>query len=1216
MPEMMPPASLESRDTDVALLSGQFLKIAFFAPLTRVPDLDKYPGSLILRRFRKGQVICQQGAAGWSAFYTLGDADALKVLQQKKNDVATLRELRAKAGSGEDPEPILRQINQMLAPDALKSLEKKLQDWKKKKEQFQARIKQLETAQPSSKDQQDALKVLQDKLAEWDKEREKILEELKKGQAEEFPDIEQMEKMRDLRERLQEGDEGRERILSVFRRLVKNAGPEQAVAFLTLLEKRQAGELERERIQAELVQLPLLPEEVLREKRVAARRASQLPSSSDLELLEEKQLAWMKKQEQSLMEIDLIQEEEAIDRDPSEMLLKLQQQMESGEEETKRIQLEIKQLLIRDIQELQQGRLAALAKERGQFQADCNKQMDEALKRLQASPAGAGTATAAPEVIGDLMETARAMVQLKSKEWNGEKERLRAEMLKLSEGTLAAIPQILARWEDEKQQVQAEIRRMEQTAASPNQEAATVYLDVRRRSGADEPGLLGRLGRMVFGDRKETQKRSPQFVPIDGPTDIRYDTRQGSINDGDLFGEMSCQQGTPRSVTVVASRDLYVLEMLRNILDEVKRDDKFRKRMDDIYKNRVLQLHLSGLSFFKDLTEAEQEQLQKNVELLHFKDGDLICDQNDRSDSMFLVRGGLVKVVRNVSALLAVGEVEDWGQLVGHLQKASQAAAKEPAGVLWSLLPQATRDLVTKEAPALTAKLPQRDKQQEVVYGLNELIKNPKLPDLKELKPLLDNPTLAARRKELPPATAKWAPLELRQFNRQVLEDAWPGALSCWMRNQGPETILAYLGRGEYLGEMGVVLKKPRTASCVAYVHPLPGGATQAVWQREGDLVEMVRIPAQTFQQLMQANSALRSRIEREMAQRMQNAGQRMRERTWDDQRLMLHSDDFSNLGLVQGQRLMLIDLDRCTRCDECVKACVHSHSDGRSRLFLDGPRFGKYLVPTTCRSCLNPVCMIGCPVGAIHRGGNREMIIEDWCIGCGLCERNCPYGSIQMHDIGLVHSEARDWHFLPLEGVRDASWTSLNYRDYHWLIGKAPFFNDRDLADQLQSVRGRPGQDVMGSQSICFRREFQVNRNTLEEVKEYTLEITSIDENALVWINGAEIRTQEEARRGVRNFAFSREDVKLRPGRNVVAVQVKVPADKVGTAFDLRLDEVRLPDLPLGVVGDYTEKSYGKFAVVCDLCSDQYGQRPACVNACPHDAALRVDARFEFPEQ
>ena len=51
----------------------------------------------------------------------------------------------------------------------------------------------------------------------------------------------------------------------------------------------------------------------------------------------------------------------------------------------------------------------------------------------------------------------------------------------------------------------------------------------------------------------------------------------------------------------------------------------------------------------------------------------------------------------------------------------------------------------------------------------------------------------------------------------------------------------------------------------------------------------------------------------------------------------------------------MTIDLDRCTRCDECVRACVATHDDGRSRLFLEGPRYGPYLVPTTCRSWARP---------------------------------------------------------------------------------------------------------------------------------------------------------------------------------------------------------------------------------------------------------------------
>jgi Fe-S-cluster-containing hydrogenase component 2 len=40
---------------------------------------------------------------------------------------------------------------------------------------------------------------------------------------------------------------------------------------------------------------------------------------------------------------------------------------------------------------------------------------------------------------------------------------------------------------------------------------------------------------------------------------------------------------------------------------------------------------------------------------------------------------------------------------------------------------------------------------------------------------------------------------------------------------------------------------------------------------------------------------------------------------------------------------------------------------------------------------------MIGCPVGSINRGDDGEIIIRDWCIGCGMCADQCPYGSIQM---------------------------------------------------------------------------------------------------------------------------------------------------------------------------------------------------------------------------
>src|SRR5439155_19455260 len=106
--------------------------------------------------------------------------------------------------------------------------------------------------------------------------------------------------------------------------------------------------------------------------------------------------------------------------------------------------------------------------------------------------------------------------------------------------------------------------------------------------------------------------------------------------------------------------------------------------------------------------------------------------------------------------------------------------------------------------------------------------------------------------------------------------------------------------------------------------------------------------------------------------------------------------------GLYQGQSLLVLDLQSCTRCDECTKACVQQHgteSHGLeiTRLIREGLRFGDYLVTTSCRSCKDAYCMIGCPVDSIHRGNHLQIVIEDHCIGCGLCAKNCLYGNIEM---------------------------------------------------------------------------------------------------------------------------------------------------------------------------------------------------------------------------
>jgi len=190
----------------------------------------------------------------------------------------------------------------------------------------------------------------------------------------------------------------------------------------------------------------------------------------------------------------------------------------------------------------------------------------------------------------------------------------------------------------------------------------------------------------------------------------------------------------------------------------------------------------------------------------------------------------------------------------------------------------------------------------------------------------------------------------------------------------GGELVLAYLARGGYFGEIALLTGSPRTATCTALDH-----------------VEVVRISAEDFQLMLDNFPDVRHSLEATAHQRLAEN----RSRTIRTENVPV--DQFLAQGLMEAQSLLVLDLERCTRCDQCVRACADAH-DGVSRLVREGLRFDKYLVATSCRQCRDPLCMVGCPVGSIRRRNTLEVIIEDWCIGCGLCATNCPYGNINLH--------------------------------------------------------------------------------------------------------------------------------------------------------------------------------------------------------------------------
>jgi Fe-S-cluster-containing hydrogenase component 2 len=755
-----------------------------------------------------------------------------------------------------------------------------------------------------------------------------------------------------------------------------------------------------------------------------------------------------------------------------------------------------------------------------------------------------------------------------------------------------------------------------------HRKAATINLVIAGPSEQPEEGWLGRLRRRWLGpDRGEEQ--APQFIHIDGPRDIDANTLQAPLYEGDLFGENSCMFRTPRSGTVVATRNCYMLEMLRNILDQLQKDPSYKAQMDEIYRKRVFQLHLRELSIFRELTEAQFAEVRDHIELVTCEAGQLICDEYERADALYLIRSGLVKVIKKVSALLGAEHVRSWPGLWAGLREGEQQP-NSAHGKVWQLLPEKARALV--RANPDPTKLPEAERV-EILYALNDVIKNPQLPEAPELRVIVNNAAFRDRIADLPAKQKDRSPQDQRRVNRYILEALYDKAIRSHRRRVGPDCVLSYCTRGEFIGEIGLVKRHPREATCLAYGHPQDEGQT-----KEAGRVELVRIPGAVLERILELAPSVRRKLERKIAERLKQTQQRINVPIWDESSQVLLSERFEKLGLLQGQRLMLIDLDRCTRCDECVRACAHTHGDGKSRLFLDGPRFGKYLVPTTCRSCLDPVCMIGCPVGSIHRGNNGQIVIEDWCIGCGLCASQCPYGAIQMHDIGIIRERALGWRYLPAAAVTDAKWFLPGARDRRWALGDAPFFYNREFHDLLAQQMKEKAPSAAGSavRAVYFRYEFRLASYLLRPDSQFKMEITSVDPALTVWVNGHEVST-EKARAGKRDYwipgkkpagdtglAPKATDV-LRVGRNVVAVKV-TPQLKSGDPrkeevfFDLRLDEVRRPSVATDQEEDVIQKVVTERAVVCDLCSSSWGQVPACVNACPHDAAMRVDARSEFP--
>ena len=190
------------------------------------------------------------------------------------------------------------------------------------------------------------------------------------------------------------------------------------------------------------------------------------------------------------------------------------------------------------------------------------------------------------------------------------------------------------------------------------------------------------------------------------------------------------------------------------------------------------------------------------------------------------------------------------------------------------------------------------------------------------------------------------------------------------------ETVINYVPAGALLGESALLTGAPRNATVRAAVG-----------------CEAIKIDGALFRALMEKKPRLMEKVREMTERRKKQAAARAVANSEKDRAIEFLLAN----GIGEATNAIIIDNTLCVNCDYCEKACAETHG-GVTRLHrAQGPTMGDLHIPISCRHCEHPHCMADCPPNALHRTASGAVAVDDSCIGCGNCVRNCPYNAIKL---------------------------------------------------------------------------------------------------------------------------------------------------------------------------------------------------------------------------
>ena len=477
--------------------------------------------------------------------------------------------------------------------------------------------------------------------------------------------------------------------------------------------------------------------------------------------------------------------------------------------------------------------------------------------------------------------------------------------------------------------------------------------------------IIARLG--AFPQRQLVESFGIQFVskdPSAAPTiNERYETNvPGLYVIGMLAGQQLIKQGMNQGYEVVE----HVLGNAVEPADEPLLEQKFSPYKRAAGVTEALDRIRSNVPLFSALTALQLREVMLESTIRVPDADETIFAKDDYSNSFFTILEGHVQVRlqptqddKQPRLLLPKGAFfGELSLLSGRRRSATVVAGKS------CVLIETPRRAMLKLIASDDSVRRQIDKA-----SMKRTIRTSIAPEIEDadLEELVDNAVFKSFRAGDTIVREGDAPDGLYIVRR--------GSVTVSKMLGGHEVVLSYLPAGHYFGEMALISDAKRNASVRAAV-----------------ATETIMLKGATFKEVSQRNPTMRVKIQTAALDRIRE--HEHRSSSVDDGNLISF---LMKQGVGESTDVLLIDESLCIRCNNCEKACADTH-DGTSRLEREtGPTFANIHVPTSCRHCENPHCMKDCPPDAIHRNANGEVHIEDNCIGCGNCERNCPYGVIQM---------------------------------------------------------------------------------------------------------------------------------------------------------------------------------------------------------------------------